>query len=213
LFALALPAEAKIVYTPAHINIGGGRVGIDLNHDGIADFFIYVNISSGDCASTLLTRPAQQSNGVVEYGLGEAALKGNRKVGHDSPFGSSGFMAARSDCSQSHSWGPWVNVNKAYVGLKFLIKGKVHYGWARIKMTHVHVGAILTGYAYETIPNKRIYTWPIKTDNVEESDSGPGASLTNPIPATPQPASLGILALGVPGVPLWRRKESVLVGN
>jgi hypothetical protein len=37
--------------------------------------------------------------------------------------------------------------------------------------------------------------------------------LTNPIPDIPQPASLGILALGAQGVPLWRRKESGLEGD
>lgn len=37
----------------------------------------------------------------------------------------------------------------------------------------------------------------------------PMLSLTNPIPDTPQPASLGMLALGAQSVPLWRRKKSV----
>jgi hypothetical protein len=41
-------------------------------------------------------------------------------------------------------------------------------------------------------------------------DFGPGASMTSPIPDRPQPASLGILALGAQGVPLWQRKESSL---
>src|SRR5271167_317755 len=64
--ALARPAEAKIVYTPAHIGIGrGGQVGIDLNHDGITDFYIQ-NSNSSFCVSILLAQPAQQSNGVVE---------------------------------------------------------------------------------------------------------------------------------------------------
>jgi hypothetical protein len=38
--ALAQPAEARIVYTPAHISIplNGGLVQIDLNKDGVNDF-------------------------------------------------------------------------------------------------------------------------------------------------------------------------------
>jgi hypothetical protein len=28
-------------------------------------------------------------------------------------------------------------------------------------MNHVQFGAMLTGYAYETVPNKRIFTWPL----------------------------------------------------
>ncbi len=119
-------------------------------------------------------------------------------------------MAWQSRSGSRKSGGAWLKVDKAYLGLKFVIKGKVHYGWARVRMTHVYLDAILTGYAYETIPNKPIYTWPLReTNDVEESDRGPGASLTNPIPDAPQPASLGMLALGAQGVPLWRRKESV----
>jgi hypothetical protein len=45
-------------------------------------------------------------------------------------------------------------------------------------------------------------------DRVEnQNDPGPDASLTNSVPDTPQPASLGMLALGAQGVPLWRRRE------
>jgi hypothetical protein len=41
--ALAPPAEAKIVYTPAHVVIGkkGERFTLDLNHDGIGDFALF----------------------------------------------------------------------------------------------------------------------------------------------------------------------------
>jgi hypothetical protein len=34
-------------------------------------------------------------------------------------------------------------------------------------------------------------------DDWDEEDFGPGASLTSPIPDKPQPASLGMLALGL----------------
>jgi len=45
-------------------------------------------------------------------------------------------------------------------------------------------------------------------DEWNKEDFSPDASLTSPIPDMPQPASLGMLALGTQGVPLWRRKES-----
>ena len=39
MLALSHPAEAKIVYTPAHTLIDSGQtVPLDLNHDGKADF-------------------------------------------------------------------------------------------------------------------------------------------------------------------------------
>jgi hypothetical protein len=91
-------------------------------------------------------------------------------------------------------------------------QGKTHYGWARlsVKAFFGAITATLTGYAYETIPNKSIIAGRTKgaTDEWDEEDCGPGASLTSPTSETPQPASLGMLALGAQGVQLWRRKES-----
>jgi hypothetical protein len=98
-------------------------------------------------------------------------------------------------------------------------KGRIHYGWARLSVsTSFHFTATLTGYAYETIPGKPIKAGQTKgqindvetiSDSAGSDDPGAGASLTTPIPNIPQPASLGMLALGAPTVPLWRRKEAV----
>ena len=62
--------------------------------------------------------------------------------------------------------GQWVGkgsgVRNRYLGLKFVIHGKVHYGWARVSVTLGHrrqyedATGTVTGYAYETIPNKPI---------------------------------------------------------
>jgi hypothetical protein len=112
----------------------------------------------------------------------------------------------------------WANGGKGfkghYLGLKFLINGKVHYGWARLNTTGGPAGTVLTGYAYETVPGKAIIAGQRKgADEPGEADFGSGAYLTNPIPDTPHTASLGMLALGAQGVPLWRRKESALEGD
>ena len=77
--------------------------------------------------------------------------------------------------------GPWYNVPNRYLGLKFYVKGKAHYGWARLKTTACH--ATLTGYAYETIPNKPIITGKTKGPDV----------------ITVQPGGLGALAPGAAG--------------
>jgi hypothetical protein len=66
----------------------------------------------------------------------------------------------------------------------------------------------LTGYAYETSPGKGIVAGQTKgmdDSNIEQPD----AVLTTPIPDSPQPATLGALAMGAPGLPIWRRKDSV----
>jgi hypothetical protein len=58
--------------------------------------------------------------------------------------------------------GPWLNGGKGvkhrYLGFKVTIKGRFHFGWARMTVTTTPYGftATSTGYAYETIPNKAI---------------------------------------------------------
>jgi hypothetical protein len=41
LLALAQPADAKIIYTPANVLLDGKPFPLDLNHDGIVDFFLF----------------------------------------------------------------------------------------------------------------------------------------------------------------------------
>jgi len=74
----------------------------------------------------------------------------------------------------------------------FRIKGQIHYGWARLNVQvqlPLTITATLTGYAYETVPNKPIIAGKIKGPDVE-------------------PASLGRLAQGSARLAPGRRKES-----
>jgi len=93
-------------------------------------------------------------------------------------------------CSSS-TQGQWMYTKHRYLGLKFTIKGEIHYGWARVevKRTAVHmysnsITAKLTGYAYETVPNKPI---------IAGKTHGPDAIT---VPSDTAPGSLGRLALG-----------------
>ena len=67
------------------------------------------------------------------------------------------------------------------------------------------IKAILTGYAYETIPNKAIITGKTKGPD----DAGVEESNTTPSRPTRKPGSLGLLAMGAPGLSIWRREESM----
>jgi len=102
-----------------------------------------------------------------------------------------------------YKYGPWLHLKEAYLGLKFVIKGKTHFGWARVKLSVADqsIRATLTGYAYETIPGKAIVAGATKSPE----DAEPTAALNS---HAPEPATLGALALGVPGLSIWRRKES-----
>jgi hypothetical protein len=228
MLAAAHPAEAKIVYTPSHIRIvvNGALVNLDLNHDGIADFQFYAGYQGpgvrnrgllppeGNHGSSLGVTPAQPSNRVwamqSQRTLCAAALPKGTKVGPHSPFqpGHSLLFMAFFSGGTSHSaaFCPWLKVQEAFVGLKFVVQGKVHFGWARVKRVSGTVGfpAVITGYAYETIPNQPIITGKRKGpgEKVEAVDAGLTAR-----PA--EPVSLGLLAMGSPALPIWRRKDQL----
>ncbi len=91
--------------------------------------------------------------------------------------------------NQVFFFGKWVNGGKGvkdrYLGLKFTIHNQDHFGWARLT-TKIDAGknplmrTTLTGYAYETIPNKPIIAGKTKGSDV----------------ITVAPGSLGVLAAG-----------------
>ena len=227
LLAISQPAEGKIVYTPSNVKLRG-RTFLDLNHDGIADFKITNTFVSRqyNCADpfaisyvAISNRILDQSNGVETKSNWARALPKGAKIGGSQKFVDGAAMAYRtigsvetkfSQCVfVSKDKGNWVDVERRYLGLKFLIHGRTHYGWARLNVQLLSEGRIattLTGYAYETIPGKVI----IAGATSGPDDAEPTASLNTP---TPEPASLGALAMGSPGLSIWRRKESALQGN
>jgi hypothetical protein len=164
--ALTQPVEAKIVYTPAHHVIGPHHsYTIDLNHDKVTDFTISnsATCNDGTCFYGLYLVPPAGNSGVgyVLFGqLGlQSALRPGSGIGPNKHFQNGGALVwLEVFAGSTDTFGPWPNVKNRYLGLKFQIKGKTHYGWARLSVTrkgHIVTGT-LTGYAYETIPNKAI---------------------------------------------------------
>jgi len=218
MFALAQPAEAKIVYTPAHKQIApNNTVPIDLNNDGKIDFSIH---DSFTCTSfceyivgAITVLPTRQGNEIVGY-AGRSrhyafALAAGVRVGPQGPFlqGNEVMAYGGYDAGTNtvgYCGGPWKNARNRYLGLKFTKEGKIHYGWARLSDACLKNGkntALLTGYACETIPGKAIIAGATKGPD----DGEPTASLNT---STPEPATLGALAMGAPALEIWRRKET-----
>jgi hypothetical protein len=199
ILALAVPAEARIVYTSAHHVIAeGSHYNLDLNHDGITDFTLQAQIThttsySGFFAS--LSAVPAAGNGVegwTGYAPWASALKAGGRIGSQQYFpGKVMALYCSPFCSGGPS-GSWVNVNKRYLGLKLKVGGKTHYGWARLNVTvqGSSIVGTLTGYAYETVPGK-----PIRAGETKDDDE-----------ATVQPASLGHLAQGASALSAWRSK-------
>lgn len=233
LLACAQPADAKVVITRVDISvpINGTPVQFDINGDGQTDFSLSA-YADGGCTSTsarlkhhkarpplgcgffddqLRVIPAQAANEIwqagTSYGYNCAANLGRGvRIDRLRPF-AAGAMVMYGDVGTSagNQFCPWRfnNPPKYFLGVKFLdTGGNLHYGWVRVASGGVR--ATITGYAYETIPNK-----PILTGATAEADE---AALTPSelTPQAPQPAMLGYLALGAAGLAPWRREEEVV---
>ena len=174
MLALARPAEGKIIYTKANKYIGPDTtLHLDLNH-GTPDFDLKDTSSawSYSCVAELAVVADRQKNAIWGHTVGAqayaSALSANVQVGPKGHFVSWGGMAqesfqgGRDRPAFVYGSGPWANVTDRYLGLKFAIKGKIHFGWARLNVSlgegGCEITGALTGYAYETIANRPILT-------------------------------------------------------
>jgi hypothetical protein len=236
LLALAPWSEAEIVFTHANgIVPRNGSLSLDLNNDGIVDFTLVefakgTSLHSSQWLSVIPPRGNHVMCGWVACSSGfsnAAALQSGNNIGTPQyawlTFPRDNMAYAFNSNGDVFKGGPWGNIydNRArYLGLQFQIDGETHFGWARINLVlrqnpRRTWQARVTGYAYETIPQK-----PIRASQTTESDDD---AATRPEPASIHPASLrrqrspasahfvtlGALALGVDGIALWRREETI----
>jgi hypothetical protein len=208
LLALTPPAEAKVVYTKTHQDIGtNGIYELDLNHDGIVDFLILQSGTSSLHINGLFAKEALGNalvgslNNIRDYA---SALKPGAQIGPRQKFikgGNYGETMLRiwvaTDFGTYHTYGKWIDFNNRYLGLKFKFDGRTHYGWARLSVHHAgtKITATLTGYAYETVPNC----------SIRAGQTG-GGSDNDPANAEAEPdTTLGALSLGAQTVLPKRR--------
>jgi hypothetical protein len=191
-------AEAEVVYTPAH-NYINGDFYLDLNHDGILDFHIHSYYIFGDGDLEVIPMipinriaAVRQPCFIGSHGAAAPLPKG-AAIGPAMRFGAQATCMERLESSNA-LYGPWLGQQDRYLGLAFYVKGQLHYGWARMSVasTFYYGVARILGYAYETIPNKSIVA----------GDEG------NATEVSTAPASLGVLALGAPGLDTRRKQEN-----
>lgn len=214
---MAQSAEAKIVFTPVNIVIIG-FTKVDINGDGVNDFLF----SHGGAVANTGSSGYSSGVGIVEYRLANkvigtltprtypSALSARAIVSSKRTFVVNGDMERCSlDGSGTHRLGKWENAKNKYLGLKFLINGQTHYGWARLSFRNVGlcgINAVMTGYAYETVANKPILTGkqsgPEEVGAMETVDP---VSLSN--------CTLGLYAKGTAGLDVWRRDEELGFNN
>jgi hypothetical protein len=251
--ALAGASEAEVVYTKTQqVTHTGFPLYLDLNHDGIKDFKLrtlyYAGSSglevgldaSGFSANMVAGKRSRTSGGY--FFSAASALPAGAQIGPEGNFSVRyPFMAVelfkKRDGNEYSDLGPWVRKNdkgvkNRYLGLKFIVGGEVHYGWARLTVTLAHqqqfddVVGTLTGYAYETVPNKPIVAGRTTGKDVITVQPGPEpsnepsteGSVEQPDPAPlAQPAqvqaTLGMLARGAGARSAWRRQQSAAEGK
>jgi hypothetical protein len=211
LAASAAPANASIIYTPANLSFGAdSSLSFSLSPNSLNVFNLNNHTSTlvlsgvhylksghlfiggaGNGSSVVIGRTwvrQLQRGAYIGPKLGtNNGWSGGELLGkwRRSRFSSGGGI----DYSGTNT-GSWPDGGKGFVGLRFLINGQEHYGWAAF-VVGFHTRRTgyfgrLTEYAYDTVPNQGL-------------DAGQTAS-------TPEPGTLGLLALGSLGLGLWRRK-------
>jgi hypothetical protein len=207
--------------TAIPVNQSGVSVYLDLNHDGIDDFsFWNYSFGGGAGGGARLgigcIAPGGKcvfrgnriwGRGIVERRFASALRAGftvgpNRSYLQAAKFQSRfenlatmafNYVSGTGPFTISSTAGQWGYTKNRFVGLQFVIGGQIHYGWARLSVSQPgRFGSVtLTGYAYETVPNKPIITGKTKGPDVITLD----------------PATLGRLAQGASGIsPLQEKK-------
>jgi len=231
----ASPAQAKVVYTPVSVTVSlSNTLVYDLNpaNAAVEPFQLVANFTSpASLYWNVISFNPKTSGARFVQGPGTnwsiAPLPKGSPIGPGRKFGGSrGFV----DTFGPYGGGTFKNHDgfkfgqTVYIGFKFQISGQTHYGWARVKVTFDQnklkdrLTCHLTGYAYETTPNMSIKAGQTSGPTTVENSALPqAASPTSDAKADSSNAraaaapyqSLGLLALGVEGIPAWRRQDNV----
>ena len=210
-FAAAPPAVGKVVFTPHKQTLEaayGYELGIDLNNDGVVDFMLFdtvqtISITCSDGLTRLSGHPPDSSGCTFREGQLRLADVGPRGEVVDSPshypadLGPGARIGPGSvfrkpinygslevGYIRSASKGNFINVTDKFLGVKFAINGRAHYGWIGFSSVDSNFAATLIGWAYETEPDKPI----VAGDRGEKGDA---VALL-----MPGPTSLKLLAMG-----------------
>jgi hypothetical protein len=193
---LAAPAaQAGVIYTPADVWITltqNNPYYLNMDSIGLAEFRFNVTHGTYNPPYGALWAHVWATGGGIlgqvggnkAYALGQSAVIG--------PYanGNWGLAAAKmgSQTALGARWGYWNNVSDRFLGLRFPVGSDMwYYGWARLSVSvdpDAYYEAHLTGYAYESDLNTPIH-----------------------VPGVPEPGTLGLLAGGILGLAVWRRRK------
>jgi hypothetical protein len=191
IMAGAQPAGAQIIYTPADVRFERGA-RLDINNDGVTDFSITGYLNQSVISWCSLFVKGAPGNGVRGHDSGiiwPARLAEDTEIAASRTFQRNRKTAMGVLFPRRYIWTLGIR-QLWFLGLEFQIDGQAHYGWAAVLITDAVAPpgyrGVVKGYAYNTVPNQPILAG-------QRSD----ADFIEKVP--PQPATLGLLALGAPG--------------
>jgi hypothetical protein len=224
MLALGRPAQAEVVVTAKNLPVVDGEpVYIKMTGEGRADFELVEHSSSGFYTITQTWGITPQAGGEIVGVTPGASFYASRLLGPGvvvgplSPFGGQGGALLRKYMRSSPgfctiyycftstwigNYGFWTPSGSAYIGVRFPIDGRIHYGWIRFSVYPSEI----TAYGYETEPDTPLIVPPASSDDTYPNTGQEDHSLGEASVGGP---SLGMLALGAHGVALWRRKETL----
>ncbi|MBL6964177.1 MAG: T9SS type A sorting domain-containing protein [Bacteroidetes bacterium] len=166
-------ANAQIVYTDIDpdIMISDSSYLIDLNNDANADFrlihlyYYYsnsilnaigleglnINEALGD---TILSTSYSYVSFYPAMLNANDDISENKQVWYYSSYALMYYNGVYG--SYTFKGGNWKSTTDKFLGLRFKMDGKWHYGWARIDITAKGEAFIIKDYAYESYPEKHI---------------------------------------------------------
>jgi hypothetical protein len=209
------PAQRHIVYTPADIALDTklsrtSFIPIDFNNDGSADIYLILNhftdFFSGGLGFDAYGRINVSAG--QNFTIGSHAIPKGEIIDKAGTFksGTQFLVTATSGSYEGakHTFaaGPFKNITNKYLGVRFLINGKIHEGWVRMTLTctGADIKGTISGYAYDTVPNELGLAAGQVGGRVGAASAESKVELENaPV------GSLGMLAAGVEAIPYWRK--------
>jgi hypothetical protein len=166
--------NAQIVYTDIDpdVMLSDSSFYIDLDNNDTADFaIVHINYSYGSTSFlNLVGLQALRNNEVLGDTIVSATysyvsflpavlnadddIDASKEVWYNSYYGMMYYNGVYG--SFNFTGGNWGNASDKYLGLRFKIDNKWHYGWARVDITANGSAFIVKDYAYESYPEKHI---------------------------------------------------------